>query len=240
MSTKRMNHTEVKAHWCDEGADIYATVFGGYSAVCALPKKEVKSGLKYYHALSRCQNYQDFYDLYLEFAEDPAKPRFAPLLQDPLATADYRELLMHRYFEEHSGEYATFDEFEEEMLGQELLATFSDMPRHEFETYAINANPADIKWAWNPEEGHLFSNAMHWVEFTDAWVPSEVIAEIGIASDQYAKSSGEPVYVFPNLESFKGSLEKLGFTVEVDHPELIEYLKLDATVIYEGWFDEAK
>jgi hypothetical protein len=218
---------EAKEFWFHGDLTISIKRVGVGEGVRALPLHEVRAGARYVEKLKGCSTLGEVKAVFDEYKADPDAPKILPQLFDPLTGADFDAHFIEQYIAERGigpGEFdALYMRHMENELGKNFIPGDVEI-EGDFELYMATADPSAIAYRFNPFEQDYYKGLDHWVLWTNAWVPTEVVMALGRPSEQYLNVDGDSAYIFTNIELFVQEFEKNGFTFIFDDPDFLELI----------------
>jgi hypothetical protein len=219
-----MSIKATKEFWFGDDLTVFADI-GPNGTVIALPAREVARGLNYLAKLQACTTYEAAEELFNQFTKDQSAPKLIPRIIDPISDYEYVEELFSKYLlgkgveeSEHldfvDQEMGLRDYMESHYKGDWLPHEYED----EFRELAEHIVRTEVPFVWNTSPPYLddnlnFAACRNAERWTDAWMPVEITAAIGVPDTGYGIDYFEAEYIYPSLDKLVAEMEKHGFKV---------------------------
>ena len=223
---KRLSVEEAMQYWFGGDLTICIQSVEVGQGVRALPLREVEAGTLYIEKMKSCSTLGELKELFDYYKQDVDAPKILPQIFDPITGEDFDAHFIDEYIHSRGIGYGEFDALFKRHMDNQLFENFSEVEEIEgdFEHFMFTADPSTIAYRFDPDELNHYKGLDHWVLWTNAWVPIEVVMALGRPSEQYLNVDGEPAYIFTNIEGFVAEFEKYGFTFIYGDPAFLELI----------------
>lgn len=210
MGIDRLGIADAKSYWF--AGDLVAYAFGGEEGyeVISLPKAEVVRGLYYLRKLKACNTYGQAQKLFHEFSEDKKAPKLIPRLEN---LENHYEFLLEMW-----------DANETRLPHNQDPEFFTDGDPT-LEMLMSNIEEKEFVWDEAPpylDDNETFATCRNMQRWTDAWMPKEIVDEIGEPDTGFGIDYYEAEYLYKDKNRFMEAFGKHGIRIEFENKELEE------------------
>ncbi len=228
---------DAKDYWFGGELTVYADI-GPNSTVVALPAQEVDRGLIYLDKLKACNSYEAAEDLYHVFKNDLRAPKLIPRIIDPLNDYECIEILFTDYLNKMGiTEEEHLNYVDQEMGLRNFMDEFykGDWLPHEYDDnyreLAEHIVRTKVPFVWSEalpylDDNGLFAGCRNAERWTDAWVPIEITAAIGVPDTGYGIDYYEAEYLYSDMEKFINEFNKYDVEVQIGNQKLTRFLRI--------------
>ena len=222
--SERLNIEQAKEYWFGGDLTVYADI-GHNETVIAMPAQELTRGWFYLEKLKACSSYEQAENLYLQYKNDPDRPKLIPKIINPLDDFEYVDHLFTDYLNKKGIDEAEHLDYVDQQMG---LRDFMEksyrgnwLPHeyeYEYRSMAEHIVRTEVPFIWNSarpylDDNGLFAGCRDAERWTDEWMPAEITEAIGSPDTGFGIDYYEAQYVYTDIKKLQSEFKKYGFNL---------------------------